>query len=125
MGQRRASGVPTSAGKTFVAIRAIAETCASTLVVVPTIDLLHQWYACLVNAFDIPIGVWYGLEKQTQPITVTTYPSAWASAREYVQRLGRVLRKKGNEQAVLYEIIARNTVDEGIAQRRRRRSNDE
>jgi superfamily II DNA or RNA helicase len=43
-----------------------------------------------------------------------------ASAREYVQRLGRVLRKKGNAQALLYEVIARNTVDEGMAQRRRR-----
>ena len=43
-----------------------------------------------------------------------------ASAREYIQRLGRVLRKRGNAQAVLYEVIARNTVDEGMAQRRRR-----
>jgi superfamily II DNA or RNA helicase len=42
-----------------------------------------------------------------------------ASAREYVQRLGRVLRKQGNAQAVLYEVIARKTVDERIAQRRR------
>jgi len=74
--------LPTGAGKTFVAIRAIAEVAASTLIVVPTIDLLHQWYACLENAFRIPIGVWYGLEKQTQPITVTTYPSAWSSAEE-------------------------------------------
>ena len=41
------------------------------------------------------------------------------SAREYVQRLGRVLRKRGNIQAVLYEVIARKTVDERIAQRRR------
>jgi superfamily II DNA or RNA helicase len=44
-----------------------------------------------------------------------------ASAREYVQRLGRVLRKQGNAQAVLYEVIARKTVDEGIAQRRQPR----
>ena len=42
-----------------------------------------------------------------------------ASAREYIQRLGRVLRKRGNTQAILYEVIARKTVDEGIAQRRR------
>ncbi|MBN1579938.1 MAG: ATP-dependent helicase, partial [Anaerolineae bacterium] len=41
-----------------------------------------------------------------------------ASAREYVQRLGRVLRKRGNIQALLYEVIARNTVDERIARRR-------
>jgi superfamily II DNA or RNA helicase len=74
--------LPTGAGKTFIAIRAVAEVAASALVVVLTIDLLHQWYACLENAFRVPIGVWYGLEKQTQPITVTTYPSAWASVEE-------------------------------------------
>jgi superfamily II DNA or RNA helicase len=44
-----------------------------------------------------------------------------ASAREYVQRLGRVLRKRGNAQAILYEVIARRTVDENIARRRRPR----
>ena len=42
-----------------------------------------------------------------------------ASAREYIQRLGRVLRKVGNRQAVLFEVIARQTVDEGKAQRRK------
>ncbi|MBN1887377.1 MAG: DEAD/DEAH box helicase family protein [Thermoflexales bacterium] len=72
--------LPTGAGKTFLALQAIAHTAASTLVVVPTVDLLHQWYARLENAFRLPIGVWYGLEKQAKPITVTTYPSAWAHA---------------------------------------------
>ena len=68
------------AGKTFVALRAVAETAVSTLIIVPTIDLLHQWYARLENAFQQKIGVWYGLEKQLEAITVTTYPSAWAQA---------------------------------------------
>jgi superfamily II DNA or RNA helicase len=51
-----------------------------------------------------------------------------ASAREYIQRLGRVLRKIGNRQAVLFEVIARDTVEESKAQRRRpkqRRNNHE
>ena len=72
--------LPTGAGKTFLALHAIARTGASSLVVVPTLDLLHQWYACLDNAFGIPIGVWYGGEKRLEPVTVTTYPSAWAHA---------------------------------------------
>ena len=72
--------LPTGAGKTFVALQAIAETAVSALVIVPTIDLLHQWYARLETAFQTQIGVWYGLEKEIQPITVTTYPSAWANA---------------------------------------------
>ena len=42
-----------------------------------------------------------------------------ASAREYIQRLGRILRKRGNTQAVLYEVIARKTVKERMARRRR------
>jgi superfamily II DNA or RNA helicase len=47
-----------------------------------------------------------------------------AGAREYVQRLGRVLRKVENREAVLYEVIARGTIDEGKAQRRRRRQEE-
>jgi superfamily II DNA or RNA helicase len=48
-----------------------------------------------------------------------------SSAREYVQRLGRILRKKGNTQAVLYEVIARRTVDKRMAQRRKPRKNSD
>lgn len=44
-----------------------------------------------------------------------------AGAREYVQRLGRVLRKVENREAVLVEVIARKTLDEGKAQRRQPR----
>jgi superfamily II DNA or RNA helicase len=44
-----------------------------------------------------------------------------SGAREYIQRLGRVLRKVGNREAALFEIIVRNTVEEGKAQRRRSR----
>jgi superfamily II DNA or RNA helicase len=45
-----------------------------------------------------------------------------ASAREYIQRLGRVLRKVGNRQAALVEVIARDTIEESQSQRRRPRS---
>ena len=74
---RRGSIVlPTGAGKTFVAIHAIQRVNRSTLVVAPTIDLLHQWYARLVNAFRTEVGVYYGGEKSIRPLTVTTYHSA-------------------------------------------------
>src|SRR6202521_507584 len=74
---RRGSIVlPTGAGKTFVAIHAISRVGRSALVVAPTIDLLHQWYARLVNAFQTDIGVFYGGEKHILPLTVTTYHSA-------------------------------------------------
>jgi superfamily II DNA or RNA helicase len=68
--------LPTGAGKTFVAIHAIQRVNRSTLVVAPTIDLLHQWYARLVNAFKSEVGVYYGGEKIVHPLTVTTYHSA-------------------------------------------------
>lgn len=42
-----------------------------------------------------------------------------ASKREYIQRLGRILRKKEPLQAVLIEVLARKTIEEGKAQRRR------
>lgn len=68
--------LPTGAGKTFVAIHAIHRTNRSAVVVAPTIDLLHQWYARLVNAFETAVGVYYGGEKTLHPLTVTTYHSA-------------------------------------------------
>ncbi|MBV9257341.1 MAG: DEAD/DEAH box helicase family protein [Ktedonobacteraceae bacterium] len=68
--------LPTGAGKTFVAIQAIQRVRRSTVIVAPTIDLLHQWYARLVNAFGIEVGVYYGGEKKVLPLTVTTYHSA-------------------------------------------------
>ena len=74
--------LPTGAGKTFVAIQAISQCQVSTLIVVPTIDLLHQWYARLQNAFQTEIGVWYGQEKESRPVTITTYSSAWSHAEK-------------------------------------------
>jgi superfamily II DNA or RNA helicase len=68
--------LPTGAGKTFVACHAIGRVDRSTLVVAPTIDLLHQWYARLVNAFETEVGVYYSGEKRILPLTVTTYHSA-------------------------------------------------
>lgn len=41
------------------------------------------------------------------------------SATENVQRLGRILRKHGDKQAVLYEVIARGTTEEFVSDRRR------
>src|SRR5574341_555226 len=75
--------LPTGAGKTFVAIQAIARSACSTAIIVPTIDLLHQWYARLVNSFGCEIGVYYGGEKLILPITVTTYHSTGDLIAEY------------------------------------------
>ncbi len=82
-GRRGSIVLPTGAGKTFVAIQAINRVNRSTVVVAPTIDLLHQWYARLVNAFATEVGVYYGGEKKVLPLTVTTYHSAGDLVAEY------------------------------------------
>jgi len=46
--------------------------------------------------------------------------SGTGSSREYIQRLGRILRKKPGKQAKLVEIVARETVETRISQRRHR-----
>ncbi len=48
--------------------------------------------------------------------------SGSGSVREHVQRLGRVLRKSGDKEAVLYEVITRDTVEEFTSNRRRQHS---
>jgi len=45
--------------------------------------------------------------------------SGSGSVKENVQRLGRILRKYGDKQATLYEIIARGTAEEYTSDRRR------
>ena len=46
--------------------------------------------------------------------------SGSGSVREHVQRLGRVLRKSGNKDATLYEVITRGTAEEFTSDRRRK-----
>ncbi len=74
-GYRGSIVLPTGAGKSYIAIRAIHQLNRSAVVVAPTIDLLHQWYRLLSHAFRVEIGVYYGAEKSVQPVTVTTYAS--------------------------------------------------
>jgi len=90
---RRGSVVlPTGSGKTFLAVQAIADAGVSTLVVVPTIDLMNQWHATLTNAFgeQLPdgVGVLGGGSHNLTEITVTTYDSAYRYINEYGDRFG-------------------------------------
>jgi superfamily II DNA or RNA helicase len=45
--------------------------------------------------------------------------SGTGTVKENVQRLGRILRKYGDKQAVLYEVVARGTAEEFASDRRR------
>ncbi len=45
--------------------------------------------------------------------------SGSGSVREHVQRLGRVLRKKGDKRAILYELVTAGTAETNTSDRRR------
>jgi superfamily II DNA or RNA helicase len=45
--------------------------------------------------------------------------SGSATVREHVQRLGRILRKSGDKEALLYEVVTRGTVEEFASKSRR------
>lgn len=69
--------LPTAAGKTYLAQLAMQATPRTTLIVVPTLDLMHQWYAHLQAAFpDAEVGLLGGGSRDRTPILVATYDSA-------------------------------------------------
>jgi superfamily II DNA or RNA helicase len=76
--------LPTGAGKSLVAQLAISQTQRSTLVVVPTIDLMNQWYDLLLSCFQAEVGLIGGGYFEVGALTVTTY----ASAFRFMERLG-------------------------------------
>lgn len=83
--------LPTGAGKTLVATMAIAAKQRSALVVVPTLDLLNQWYDALASTFGIPIGIVGGGYHEVCPLTVTTYDSAHIHMDRLGSRFGLVV----------------------------------
>ncbi|MGI8747878.1 MAG: DEAD/DEAH box helicase family protein, partial [Deinococcus sp.] len=84
--------LPTGAGKTLVAQLAMGTTPRSTLIMVPTIDLLHQWYSGLLAAFpDANIGILGGGSKDETPVLVSTYDSAAIHAEELAGKYGLLI----------------------------------
>ena len=83
--------LPTGSGKTVIALKAIERLSTPTLVVVPTIDLLEQWQRELEREFDREIGRFGGGEQRLEPITVSTYDSAYLKADSVGDRFGLVV----------------------------------
>lgn len=83
--------LPTGAGKTHVAVLAIDAVRRSTLVVAPTLDLVRQWYDLLRATFAVPVGVVGGGDHDVQPITVTTYDSAYLHMEHLGARFGLIV----------------------------------
>ncbi len=92
--KHRGQGVvvlPTGAGKSHLAMMAIDQKRRSTLIVVPTLDLVHQWYELLRTTFATEVGVIGGGDYQLHPLTVTTYDSAYLHMENIGNRFGMVI----------------------------------
>ena len=100
--------LPTGAGKTLVALAAIDKKRRSTLVVAPTLDLVRQWYDQLSAAFPCAIGVVGGGEHDVQPITVTTYDSAYLHVEHLGARFGMLVFDEAHHlPSAAYALAAR------------------
>ena len=76
--------LPTGAGKTVLALAAVERLSVRTLVVVPTIELLGQWHAALVERLGLPadaVGMVGGGKRIVRDLTVITFDSAVMPSR--------------------------------------------
>jgi len=90
-GRRGCVILPTGTGKSYVAVMAIARAGRPTLLVVPTLDLLRQWHGQLGDYFGQEIGIVGGNEYNFQPITVTTYDSAYRHVDRWGNKYGLLI----------------------------------
>jgi superfamily II DNA or RNA helicase len=79
-GNRGVLVLPTAAGKTFIALKAIATLHLQTLIIVPTLDLIDQWQKRIRDYLSVEAGVIGGGENLVRMITVATYDSAYLQA---------------------------------------------
>jgi len=72
--------LPTAAGKTYIALKAVDLLRTQTLIVVPTLDLIDQWRSRIRECLGVESGAVGGGEKTVRMITVATYDSAYLQA---------------------------------------------
>jgi superfamily II DNA or RNA helicase len=72
--------LPTAAGKTYIALKAIEMLKTQTLIVVPTLDLIDQWRSRIKECLSAESGAIGGGENTVRMITVATYDSAYLQA---------------------------------------------
>lgn len=90
-GARGVVALPTGAGKTLVALEAIARLGVAALCLVPTRLLLDQWARAMAAASSHPVGRLGDGEHVVAPVTVATYASAAAWAPRIGDRFGLVI----------------------------------
>ncbi len=110
-GSRGVVCLPTGAGKTILAVMAIAASQRPALVVVPTIDLLHQWRKVLAEYFRGNIGALGGGERVVEPLTVATYDSALLLIERLGNQFGLIVFDECHHlPAPQYQMIARAAI---------------
>ncbi len=103
--------LPTGAGKTILAVMAIAATKRPSLVVVPTIDLLLQWQLVLQNYFDTPVGLLGGGWRDIESLTVATYDSAALQVETLGARFGLLIFDECHHlPANQYQLVAKAAI---------------
>ena len=81
-GNRGVLVLPTAAGKTFIALKAIDLLRTQTLIIVPTLDLIDQWRKRVRECLGVEAGVVGGGENIVRMVTVSTYDSAYSQAAQ-------------------------------------------
>jgi superfamily II DNA or RNA helicase len=110
-GSRGVVSLPTGAGKTILAVLAIAQTKRPALIVVPTIDLLLQWQSVLQRYFDNPIGLLGGGFRTLETITVSTYDSAALTIETMGNRFGLLIFDECHHlPATHYQLVAKAAI---------------
>ncbi|NIA29643.1 MAG: DEAD/DEAH box helicase family protein [Actinobacteria bacterium] len=90
-GSRGSVCLPTGSGKTWVALKAMEAVGVSTLIIVPTLDLMNQWYDLVTNAFDVTAGLLGGGYHDIRDVTITTFDSASIHIDKYGNRFGLLI----------------------------------
>lgn len=90
-GNRGVIVLPTGAGKTFLALEAMRELMTTTLIVVPTLSLMHQWRAKISEYLGVIPGQLGGGKKEIKGITVSTYDSAHLNLRMIRDKFGLIV----------------------------------
>ncbi|MDD9951092.1 MAG: DEAD/DEAH box helicase family protein [Zetaproteobacteria bacterium] len=113
-GEAQGKGIvvlPTGAGKTVLAVLAMAKVQRSTLIVVPTIDLMNQWYEVLQSFFQVEVGRLGGGEREIKDFTVSTYDSAARCSDLLGAKFGfLVIDECHHLPAPHYQTIAQNCI---------------
>jgi superfamily II DNA or RNA helicase len=79
-GMRGTLVLPTAAGKTYIALKAISLLKTQTLIVVPTLDLVDQWRKRVRDYLGVEAGAVGGGDFDVRMLTVSTYDSAYLQA---------------------------------------------